>query len=504
MDIYKQKQRWKIWLALTGLVIVAATMIYSNYIINRIAQEERTKVKLWAEAIQKRAELVSRTAEIFRNFEKEDRQNISLWAEATVYVATEEFGDLQWALKILSNNTTIPVFITDANKRILFSKNFPDSLTSDTTYMRSRLEGMSNKYPPLDVSYKLGDSLIKQYLYYDDTKIYSDLKETIEDLVESFISETVINSASVPVVFTNQNQDSVISSGNIDDLKLREGFTDQELISAVRGQNEPIVVDLGNGRKNFIFYRDSYIISLLKYFPFILLAIVSGFLLVAYLLFSTARRSEQNQVWVGLSKETAHQLGTPITSLMGWVEILKLRDMDQEVVDEIGKDIWRLQTVTERFSKIGSQPELKEEDLYTVLSSIMQYMEKRASHKIKFEFHYNLPERVSIPMNKPLFEWVIENLTRNSIDAINGPGSIIFEVSDGGKYIIIDVTDSGKGIPKNRFKEVFRPGYTTKKRGWGLGLSLTRRIIKEYHKGKIFVKQSEPGKGTTFRILMRE
>jgi signal transduction histidine kinase len=227
------------------------------------------------------------------------------------------------------------------------------------------------------------------------------------------------------------------------------------------------------------------------------------FLLVAYFLFSTARRSEQNRVWVGMSKETAHQLGTPLFSLLGWIEILKSQGVDESVIEEITKDVDRLQMIAERFSKVGSIPELKKENLLKCLQNSVNYMRVRTSDKIQFGIHggTDMPE---IMLNKQLFEWVIENICRNAVDAIQGKGSISFDIYTQGKWIIIDISDTGKGIPKNKWKTIFRPGFTTKQRGWGLGLSLTKRIIEEYHKGKIYVKNSEQDHGTTFRIQLRK
>lgn len=490
-------------LGLAAAFIVGATLVYTQYLVQRIAREEQEKVALWAEAIQNRALLVNKTDSIFKIFEAEERKNISLWAEANKFIAEYEGdGDIYFPTKILSNNTTIPVIITNDKNEILFYNNFPKDKEQDSVWLNEQLLFFKQKNPPIDVSYRVLGKTIKQYLYYDDSYIFRELKNTIQNLVESFISETVINSASVPVIITNEAQDSVISYGNIEQIGFSDGFNHSTLIAAMKGFNS-LEVELVKGTKNYIFYRDSYVLNLLKYFPFIFLAIIAAFLLIAYLLFSTARRSEQNQVWVGMSKETAHQLGTPLTSLIGWVELLKTRNIDPEILYEIEKDIDRLQTVTERFSKIGSTPELKEEDLNEVLTSFIDYMKKRTSSKINYEYHYELPSDETVPLNRPLFEWVMENLIRNAIDAIQPPGTITIEVKDVGKFVAIDISDTGKGIAKNQFKTIFRPGYTTKKRGWGLGLSLTKRIIEYYHKGKIFVKQSEPGLGTVFRILLK-
>lgn len=504
MNIYLLKRVWKIGLGLAAVSIIAATLVYTNYLVKKIAKEEQIKVELWADAVVKRAQLVNKTDSIFKLFEFEDRKNISLWAEANKFIAEYEGNcDIYFPTKILTNNTTIPLIIADENDHIKFYNNFPSATENDSTFLRLKLEQFKKKNPPIDVSYKVLGIVIRQYLYYDDSYIYSELKAAIDDLVRSFISETVINSASVPVIITNKSQDSIIAVGNIKELGFDSIYNPMDLINVMKGNNT-IEVELSKGSKNYIFYRNSYIISLLKYFPYIFLAIISGFLLVAYLLFSTARRSEQNQVWVGMSKETAHQLGTPLTSLMGWVEILKAKGVDGEALEEIEKDVARLRTVTERFSKIGSTPELQDENLFEVLIAIINYMKRRTTTKISYEFKYDLPNEVIVPMNRPLFEWVLENLFRNSIDAISGTGSIVVEVTLQGKYVGIDVTDTGKGIQRNQFKTIFRPGFTTKKRGWGLGLSLTKRIINEYHRGKIFVKWSEVGKGTTFRILLKQ
>jgi len=229
-------------------------------------------------------------------------------------------------------------------------------------------------------------------------------------------------------------------------------------------------------------------------------------MIVAYFLFSFSRRAEQNQVWVGMSKETAHQLGTPLSSLMAWMEMLRIKGIDEETLGEMSKDIRRLEVITERFSKIGSIPELYPQDLEAVLEESIAYMRLRTSKKISISLVNDMPdkeERVIVKLNVPLFDWVIENLFRNAIDAMeDGTGALEVIFGDKGKHFHIDVKDTGKGIPKSKLETVFKPGYTSKRRGWGLGLSLTRRIIQNYHKGKIFVRRSEVGKGTTFRILL--
>ncbi len=504
MNIYQQKNRWKLWLGISAFIIVIATLIYSNYLVNKIAKQEQEKVRLWAEAVANRAKLVHKTDSIFKIFEVEDRKNIELWAEANMNIAqTENLDDIYWPTKIISNNTTIPVIITNEKGEITFYNNFPEDKLKDTTFLQKELVRFKEKNKPLDVSYKIFDIVMKQSLYYDDSYIYSELKMTIDDLVKSFISETVINSASVPVIITNEKKDSVIAYGNIEELDMGSNISSQQLIDKMKGHNM-FAVELSKGNTNYIFYMNSYVLRLLRYFPFIFLAIVGIFLIISYLLFSTSRRSEQNQVWVGMSKETAHQLGTPLSSLLGWVEILKSKNADPEAIAEMENDIARLQIVTERFSKIGSTPELKDENMDEVLSGIIAYMKLRTSGKISYEYINASKHMIILPLNRPLFEWVLENLFRNAIDSITGAGKITIEMQvQNDQFCIIDVSDTGKGIPKNQHKMIFRPGYTTKKRGWGLGLSLTKRIVDEYHRGKIFVKSSEPGKGATFRIILK-
>jgi len=228
-------------------------------------------------------------------------------------------------------------------------------------------------------------------------------------------------------------------------------------------------------------------------------------MVIAYIAFSNARKAEQNQVWNGLAKETAHQIGTPLTSLMGWAEYLRSHHADNQIVEEMEKDIERLNTITDRFSKIGSRPALAPHPVAQVTEEAVRYLQARCPGNIKISYHAADPAQdAAVKLNKPLFEWVIENLVRNAIDAIEGKGSISVRVSETARNFVIEVEDTGKGIPANKHRSIFRPGYTTKSRGWGLGLSLAKRIIEEYHGGRIFVAGSEVGKGSIFRILLRK
>ncbi|WP_321518322.1 HAMP domain-containing sensor histidine kinase [uncultured Bacteroides sp.] len=252
-----------------------------------------------------------------------------------------------------------------------------------------------------------------------------------------------------------------------------------------------------------IYYDDSLMLKRLATYPYVQLGVVFLFVLIAVFAMLSSKKAEQNKVWVGLSKETAHQLGTPISSLMAWVEILKLRYTDDELISEMGDDVNRLKLIADRFSKIGSMPELQLCDLNILLNNVVDYLSRRCSGKIIFVRNY-INEPVLVKLSSSLFEWVIENLCKNAIDSMEGQGNITISVKSNEKKVFIDVSDTGKGVLKSKYITIFEPGYTTKKRGWGLGLSLAKRIVEEYHHGKIFVKRSELNKGTTFRIELKK
>ena len=272
----------------------------------------------------------------------------------------------------------------------------------------------------------------------------------------------------------------------------------------MKKDNDPIEIVLLDGNKNFIYYKESILLTRLFYFPIIQFGVISLFLVVSYIAFSASRKAEQNQVWVGMAKETAHQLGTPTSSLMASLELLRLKKVDEKVVTEFEKDVNRLEKITERFSKIGSAPKLKKQDIIKVLAHAIQYIKARSSEKVKFNPNFSENDQVLVPFNSSLFEWVIENLFKNAIDSMEGNGTISINIDDRIQFLFIDIIDEGKGLPKSKYKTIFQPGYTTKQRGWGLGLSLSKRIIEMYHDGKIFVNHSEIDKGTNMRIVLKK
>lgn len=322
----------------------------------------------------------------------------------------------------------------------------------------------------------------------------------IEGQSLDLLLNVIENNETVPVILVSSD-DKIIQHRNLDTLKTKNPKYLEHKLQEMKEENNLIEINISDGTSQYLYYSQSIILQKLKYYPFVQLTAILLFILVAYFAFSSSRKAEQNQVWVGLSKETAHQLGTPISSLLAWIEVLRMKSSDEQLVDSLDQDIRRLEKITERFSKIGSQPKLVDEDVIEIVENAMEYLKSRSSDKIVFNL--GAPDvPVIIPLNAPLFEWVIENTCKNAMDAIETEGTINISISDYSKYIFIDIADTGKGIPRSKFKTIFKPGFTTKDRGWGLGLSLSKRIIEEYHKGKIFIANSEIGKGTTIRIIL--
>lgn len=331
----------------------------------------------------------------------------------------------------------------------------------------------------------------------------------------NFIMEQIIQANNtIPVILTDEfdrpeNYRNIPGADRISDEKARKRFLERE-IEVMKREREPIMITLTDenkqvyGYKN-IYYRNSMLLVQLRFYPYVQLSVIAIFGLITFAIFNYSRTAEQNRVWVGLAKETAHQLGTPLSSLMAWVEYFKdTFPGKMDVFMELQKDVDRLEMITERFSNIGSVPHMKEENVLDIVSEVVRYLQNRISTKVTIDVEIFPSEDLAAHINRPLFAWVVENLIKNAVDAMEGKGSIrirILKVNEG--KIALDFSDSGRGISKSRMKQVFKPGYTTKKRGWGLGLALTKRIVENYHGGKIFVKQSEMNKGTTFRILLK-
>ncbi|CAM1343820.1 sensor histidine kinase [Tenacibaculum amylolyticum] len=310
-----------------------------------------------------------------------------------------------------------------------------------------------------------------------------------------------IGNNDIPCISVSQNG-TIKEVHNLDPNREDDIFYLQQQLALMKKQNKPIEINY-LGKTEYIYYRDSDLIYKLTYYPIALILILGLFLAVIYLFFNSNKVAEQNKLWTGMAKETAHQIGTPLSSLLGWVAILRSENISQQYVDEIENDVNRLNIIANRFSKIGSLPKLDEHNLVAITKNAFDYLQTRSSKQVIFSFN-TVAETIPVKLNTELYGWVIENLIKNAIDAMQGKGAIDVTLTTNETRVFIHISDTGKGIPKSKFNQVFKPGFTTKKRGWGLGLSLSKRIIEDYHKGRIFVQKSEIGKGTTFEIQMQK
>lgn len=310
------------------------------------------------------------------------------------------------------------------------------------------------------------------------------------------------NNTSIPLILTDE-LNNYLDGRNIDTLVLKDQEKTKKLIQTFKNQNEPIKIAYDENKFRYLYYGNSPMLSKLKYYPIALLLIIVLFALLVFNFYKTSKIATQNKLWAGMAKETAHQIGTPLSSLIGWLEIMKANNIDETILTEIEKDIIRLQTITDRFSKVGSEPVLELKDIIEETQISFEYLKSRFSNQVDFQF--NAPEKeIIVSLNSALHSWTIENMIKNAVDAMKGKGSLTIDIIETDKSVDIFVSDTGKGIPKNQFKKIFEPGFTTKKRGWGLGLSLTKRIVEEYHKGKIKVEHSEIDKGTTMVMSFKK
>jgi signal transduction histidine kinase len=358
------------------------------------------------------------------------------------------------------------------------------------------------------------------YSRYLARKIADDEKKKVEQWVEAgkflfnspadadtrLASMLLTENKTIPIIETDE-RDSILRYINLDSAQAQKnGVYIQKKLRQFKAQNAPVewVDPKDPTKKNRYYYGESKLLKEVRYYPIVQLLIVGLFIIVTLLALRSSYRSVQNQVWAGMAKETAHQLGTPVSSLEGWVEMMKEKPDNDKIVHELEKDVSRLRLVSDRFGKIGSSPQLEELDIVKQVTNMVDYIRKRAPGSVSFTLNTHGASAVPVKVSAPLFDWVIENLLKNALDAMEGKGSINIIIHNSDKSVTIDVTDTGKGIAGQNISQVFKPGFTTKKRGWGLGLSLSRRIIEQYHKGQIFVKHSEVGKGTTFRIVLKK
>ena len=500
MKLYSKKQRWKKILLLAGILIIGIIFWLTSILVSNVKVSELEKIRFWSEAVKKKAELVRLTNIAFQELSQNETNNVYLWARATKEFQ-KSLNDFGLALEIIQKNNNIPLILTDNNGIYISHKNIDLLDISDSKKRQGKSDSITLKWAsqnkPIEFNYYKNRV---QRIFYSNSSKYFQLQSQRDSLINSFSKEIMNNIAQLPVVFWSQSGDSLIAS-NVINKKMKRLEMDL-IIQKMSENNNPVEIYLGNNDNGVIYYSNSKILFQLQYFPLLTLLIVALFLLVSYLSFSSFRRSEQNQVWAGMAKETAHQLGTPLSSLYGWITLLKESGQENsEAFIEMEKDIERLTVVSERFSKIGSSVEIIETDLVEFFNNYISYMKKRIPKTVELNMEF-LNQPLHALINAPLFSWVIENVIKNAADAMEGNGNIFLNIEKQQNSIVIKVKDNGKGIPSSIQKTIFQPGYTTKDRGWGLGLSLAKRIVEGHHNGKIYISSSKKGIGTVVEITL--
>ncbi len=495
MDIYSSKQRWKIALILVSLTIIIASLFVSNQMIDKIANKEKAKAEQWADAIRKKVELVKLTNQIFDELREKERQKIQIVVDAQRTLMNPSDlnmnQDIDFALNIIANNKDIPVAILTEDGKLAQGKNLDSTLTD------VQKSALFTKWIAEGKSYEIEVfGGIKMQFVYGESKELIRLEKASDSLINSFNSDLIDNSSLIPVILVDEKTNQIEVS-NLPEKDWKKNS--RKILKEFRQQNAPIRIDFGTGVK-LLYYKESPELKQLTWFPYIQFSVIGLIVIIGYLMFSTFRKAEQNQVWAGMAKETAHQLGTPLSSMMAWVAHLEANGGNEMVVNEMTKDLDRLEKITDRFSKIGSGAKLVQADLVVTIGNNLEYLRARLSNKILIDFNVRDEGPIIMMHNPALMEWVVENICKNAVDAMGGKGELTIQIQQVPERVFIDISDTGKGLTSKQFHTIFQPGYSTKKRGWGLGLTLVKRIIEEYHRGKVFVLKSEIDVGTTIRI----
>ena len=500
MDLYSAKQRWKVVLIFISLLIIGSSLFVSNNMIQKIAERERSKAKEWATALKKKVELVELNARIFKSLREKEREKIQLVVEAQKTLLNPSDlslnQDLAFTLNIIESNKDIPVILLNDDGTLAQYRNLDTNVLVNNS--QEGILSLADQWRKEGHEFKInvfGD--MHMSFLYGVSAEYLRLQKQSDSLITSFNKDLGNQSNLIPVLFFDPAKQRVISS-NLPRKEVSPKHLNKT-IANLSSQNPPIRMNFGSGEK-LLYFSDSPEVKQLIWLPYIQFGVVGLIVVIGYLLFSTYRKAEQNQVWAGMAKETAHQLGTPLSSLMAWVSYLENEDIDPMVPREMHKDLQRLEKITDRFSKIGSGAKLIEEDFVHTIEHNLNYLKARLSDKIDIEFTVDGQRPMIVLHNPSLMEWVVENICKNAVDAMGGVGKLKVHIQEVPEWVHVDITDTGKGLTQKQFKTIFQPGYSTKKRGWGLGLTLVKRIVEEYHKGKVFVVTSELDKGTTFRI----
>ena len=501
--LHINKQRWKIFLAFMVLIVIAVSLFLSNNFLSTLGDKEQSKATQWVEAIKKKGALVQLSNDIFSELKKKERQKINVVVEAQKVLLQKsdlsKSQDVEFSLSIIQSNTDIPVVLLTEENGIMQYRNMEsifgntaDEARKDSICVESAKEWKAAGQFQL-IEYLDGEFL--QFIFGSSFEL-GRLQNESERLIASFNEEIKDNKALIPVMLWDVSTDSLeatnINVGAKQSRDLRGDWAQN---------NPPLIFDFGSGQKR-LYFSESEELYYLKWIPTFQVLILGLLILVGYFIFSTYRKAEQKRVWAGMAKETAHQLGTPLSSLMGWQAHLENLKVDPMVTQEMKKDLVRLERITDRFSKIGSESKLEEKNIVATIQNNLEYLEARLSKKVELIFASKVSPDLSVLHNAALMDWVVENLCKNAVDAMQGVGRLEISLVAQKSTVDIDFKDSGKGIPSSNQKAIFEPGFSTKKRGWGLGLALVKRIIEEHHSGKVYVAESKLGEGTTFRITL--
>ncbi|MDB3905122.1 HAMP domain-containing histidine kinase [Crocinitomicaceae bacterium] len=500
--IHISKQRWKILLSFMVLIVIGGTIIVSNGFISKIGQREKDKAEQWAESVKKKGELVELSNQIFLELKKKEKQKIDIVVKAQqTILAKSDLGqnqDIQFSYSIIESNIDIPVVLVMGNEVSQYrnmNSFFHEGLTQkqkDSICLFKSKEWKENNQ-----SYKIEyyEDMYLDFIYGNSFELNRLQRESMR-LIDAFNKEIRENKGLIPVILWDEKTNKVVASNVSGNERKLAGLKNEW-----KTKNSPIEFDFGSGKKT-LYYSENRELTYLQWVPYFQFMVLGLIILLGYFIFSTFRKAEQKRVWAGMAKETAHQLGTPLSSLMGWQAHLEGLKIDPMITGEMKKDLYRLERITDRFSKIGSEAKLNDIDIINSIEQNLIYLKARLSKKVEINFNSSIDPSIPIPHNQSLIDWVVENLCKNSVDAMSGGGKLSIAVSQEKQSIYIDITDTGKGIAINDQKAIFEPGYSTKKRGWGLGLALVKRIVCEHHKGKVFVLKSKIDFGTTIRISL--
>jgi two-component system, sporulation sensor kinase D len=491
-----KNKTWRRLLIAILVIVLLFSLLYTLGLVKHVSKKEKENARIWIQTIQQQRKLISDIEVLFNNLDQEEQNKLRLWAKAIKRLPLIENDDKDFNIifELVKNNESIPAILTDQRGNILYSRNIKESYQNQPTSFV--LKQMKNQYRPIKINQPDGSL---NYLYYSQSKIHQDINVVFDELINTYLNDIENNLVSVPVLYMDSTKTKVLAYGNLNanPKNTTSENSIEKQIELLKNSVTPVPIG-----EDFLYIEESKLLLLIKFFPVIFIILVFCFALVLYFYLNTSEQYERNFLWVGMSKETAHQLGTPISSLMAWTEILKEEYQHEVGFQEIQKDIDRLELIADRFSKIGSRPKLETGELSNEIDYILSYMKPRISPHVEISVIHESNNLFAL-YNKQLIGWVIENLLKNAVDAMSGKGKLNINLVTENNKVILEITDTGIGIKKSHFQKVFKAGYTSKKRGWGLGLALARRIIEEYHNGKIFVKSSKSEFGTTMRIELR-